>query len=240
MYIIIKNNPDHAAIEGAEIFKYAAVKAFSSRRNFFVALSGGSTPRIMNRLLDQPPFIKEIPWKKTHIFWVDDRCVDYSDPASNYGTAKKDFIDRAPIPENHVHPMPFDPPHDKAAKAYQNEIEKSFNITEGTIPVFDLIFLGIGTDGHTASLFPETSVLDEKEKLIVSVKGGNPYVNRLTMTFPVINHAKHIVVLANGKKKAEIIKRVIIDKDPLLPAQRINPVNGKLTWILDKEAGALL
>jgi len=194
----------------------------------------------MHRLLTQEPRRSNIPWDQIHVFWVDERCVPVSDPASNFGAAKRDFIDQAPIPLNQVHPMPGEIEPEAGALKYQDDLVHSFQLGEGMLPVFDLIFLGIGTDGHTASLFPGHRALKEGKRMVLAVKGGNPDVNRLTLTLPVINNAREIVFLASGKEKAPVVKAVLNQTDERLPALRVKPHNGRLSWLMDKDAASAL
>ena len=205
-----------------------------------VALSGGSTPRAMHRLLAEEPHCSDIPWKETHIFWVDERCVPVDDPASNYGLAKKDFLHRIPIPIEQIHPMPGGVPPEEGAKKYQEEMEVFFQKGEEGFPLFDLIFLGMGKDGHTASLFPGKPSVVTSERWVAVVKGGDPDVYRLTLTYDVLNQAREIYFLVSGVGKAPIVKTVIEDKDAHLPSQKIQPMSGSLTWLLDKEAASKL
>jgi 6-phosphogluconolactonase len=191
-------------------------------------------------MLGEEPFRSNLPWENTDIFWVDERCVPMNDPASNYGTARDDFLERVPIPEAQIHPMPGEGNPEKGALNYQQELLKIFKVRAGESPVFDQIFLGTGKDGHTASLFPGQKALDEMERLVISVKGGDPYVSRLTMTFPVLNHAKRIIFMVSGKNKADIVKTILEFPKAKLPAQRIQPLNGTLTWLLDSESASML
>lgn len=238
--IIITVNPTQLAQIGAEIFKTHIQETTTTKATFSVALSGGSTPRLMHQLLKKEPYLTEIPWEAVHIFWTDERCVPIENPASNYGTARKDFLDAVPIPKAHIHPMPADILPTKAAKMYQDELKAFFQPKDDYNPIFDLVFLGVGTDGHTASLFSGRPTLDEEKKWVLAVKGGNPDVFRLTLNMPVLNTAKHIVFLASGKEKAQIIKEIFNKRQSPLPVQRIQPVIGKLTWLMDKGAASLL
>jgi 6-phosphogluconolactonase len=238
--VIINDNPVELSDAGATLFAERAGHAIQRKGFFTVALSGGSTPRGTHRRLAEEPFRSSISWDQTHIFWVDERCVPVEDPASNYGAACKDFIDRVPIIKTNVHPIPVNMVPYEGATHYQREITGFFETASDEIPVFDLIMLGIGTDGHTASLFPGTSALQEQKQLISVVKGGMPIVNRLTMTFPILNQAREVVFLASGKGKAGIIQAILEKKQRDLPALGIRPRSGKLTWLLDREAANLL
>jgi len=238
--IIVVNTAGHLAKKGAEIFLHIAMKSIERQDSFSVALSGGSTPKLMYSILSQEPYISKFPWEETHIFWVDERCVPISDPESNYGKAKKDFLDQISIPTKQIYRMNGKVSPEEGAVIYEKKLRDFFKISEDEFPAFNLIFLGIGEDGHTASLFPGQKALEEKERLVVSVKGGNPNVDRLTMTFPVLNRAKQIVFLVSGKEKASIVKDIFENSHLQLPVMKIQPVNGKLTWLLDRDAAFLL
>jgi len=238
--IIIESGFKALARKGAEIFSRAAIESVEKRGRFAVAISGGSTPRSMHSMLGKEPFYSDIPWDKTDIFWVDERCVPKKHPDSNFGGAKKDFLDKIPISQNQIHPMPVETSPEKGAEIYQNKLLDFFHLQNEEFPAFDLIFLGIGTDGHTASLFPGQSALNEMKRWVVAVKGGNPNVNRLTLTLPVINRGKQIVFMISGKKKASVVKIALKGIQSGLPAQLVQPLKGTLIWLLDREAASLL
>ena len=239
-HIIIKDTPIDLARTAADIFSMRADECVAKQDRFFVAISGGTTPRLFHRMLVQEPYVSEIPWYKMHIFWVDERCVPEKDAASNYGASKKDFLNKAPISKTQIYPMPGRLSPEDGARKYQKTLMEFFHLKYGQFPTFDQIFLGMGTDGHIASLFSEHGAIDEKEKLVVAVKGGDPYVSRLTMTLPVLNRSRQIVFLVSGKGKAATLKRVFKGEQVLLPAQKIRAVEGELTLLLDREAASLL
>ncbi len=238
--IIVTHDPSELARTAAGIFRTTAKDCVSQTNLLTVAISGGSTPRDMHRLLAEEPYRSDIPWKETHIFWVDERCVPVDDPESNFGLAKKDFLEQIPIPLEQIHPMPGEFSPEKGAKKYQEEMERVFQIGEKDCPIFDLIFLGMGKDGHTASLFPGAKFPNEADRWVIAVKGVNPNVYRLTLTYDVLNRAKRVYFLVSGKEKAPIVRAVLEDKGACLPAQKIQPVQGRLTWLLDKDAASLL
>jgi len=238
--IIIEASAADMARKGADIWCQNAQESIGLRGKFALAISGGSTPRHLHRLLAEEPHLSRLPWDKIHIFWVDERCLPMTHPDSNFGTAKKDFLDRVPVVPEQVHPMPGWGPPEQGAVRYEKELKTFFQRNEDPMPCFDLIFLGIGRDGHTASLFPGAPSLEEKEKWVVWVKGGNPCVDRLTMTFPVLNLARRTVFLASGKDKAEVLKTVLENTKAPLPAQKVRPSKGTLTWLVDREAALLL
>lgn len=238
--IIIRDDPALLAKQAAEIFVAGARVSLCKRGRFAVAISGGATPRRMHKMLAGEPYILNIAWGKTHIFWVDERCVPSDSRKSNYGMAKKDLIDIVPIPETHVHFMACESSPQVSAKKYQAILSDFFSAGSARIPRFDLINLGMGADGHIASLFPGQKPLYEKEKLVVAVKGGNPNVDRISMTVPLLNQARHIVFLITGEDKAKTVQTVLEDRQIRLPAQKIRPLNGQLTWLLDRGAASLL
>jgi 6-phosphogluconolactonase len=234
--IIVKDSPGHLVKSAAELFMRVAKESVRERGRFTVALSGGSTPRPMHRLLAEEPYCSGIPWDETFLFWVDERCVPVTDKGSNYGTAKKDFLEKVSLPEAQIYPMPVDVPPEEGADEYQKRLQSLFQLKEGQFPAFDLIILGIGRDGHTASLFPGQSALKEEKKLVVAVKGGDPDVNRMTMTYPTLNQARRLVILVSGKGKAAVLKTLFENKQSQLPAVRIKPAKGALTWLVDRDA----
>ena len=238
--IIVKENAAILAQKATTLFNQTAKESIDRQGRFVVAISGGATPRRMYRMLAEEPYGSAIPWDKTYIFWVDERCVPENDPASNYGSAKKDFLNRVSVPEAQVYPMPGELPPKQGAQTYQKALIDFFHLEDGRFPIFDLIFLGMGTDGHTASLFPGHRTVDEKERMVVAVKGGDPDVNRLTLTLPVLNRARHIVFLISGKEKAATLKTVFEDDQTRLPVQKIHALDKELTWLLDREAASLL
>ena len=238
--IIITDDPSHLAMVAANAFAAAARYSVNTRGRFVAAVSGGSTPRGMFRILAEEPYVLEIPWDKMHIFWVDERCVPENDAASNYGAAKKDFLNRVPIPKTQVYPMPGRLPPKTGAQTYQKALMAFFHLKCGQFPTFDKIFLGMGDDGHIASLFPGHSATDEEKKLVVAVKGGDPYVSRLTMTLPVLNGSRQIIFLISGKAKAAAVKMVFEGDQAPLPAKKIHALDGDVTWLLDREAASLL
>ena len=238
--IIIEASAADMARKGADMWRQNAQESIGLRGQFAVAISGGSTPRHVHRLLAEEPRLSRLPWDKMHIFWVDERCLPMTHPDSNFGAAKKDFLDRVPMVPEQVHPMPGWNPPEQGAVRYEKELKAFFQRNEDPMPCFDLIFLGIGRDGHTASLFPGDASLEEKEKWVVWVKGGIPCVDRLTMTLPVLNLARRTVFLASGKDKAEVLKTVLENTKAELPAQKVQPSKGSVTWLVDREAASLL
>lgn len=237
---IIVDSEKELAATGSELIVSEAERCASLKGGFSIALSGGKTPRPMHGLLSKEPFLSEMPWDKTDFFWVDERCVPIQNRQSNYGNAKRDFLDKAPVRPGNVHPMPGEMDPETGAREYGEFLIDFFSLSEGQIPVFDLIFLGIGEDGHTASLFPGHDVLDEKERPAAALTGGEPPLDRITLTLPVINRAKKVVFMVSGKSKAGIIKKLFGPNSHDLPALKVRPSDGELVWLLDSDAVSLI
>jgi 6-phosphogluconolactonase len=235
--LIIADDADHLAVIGAQLFRRYAQRYIERNGRFVTAISGGSTPRALHRLLACPPYLVDIPWQKIHLYWADDRLVPAEDPASNYGAARTDFLEIVSIPANQVHPVPSDKPPREAATEYQRSLTTCFENIDRS-PRFDLIFLGIGQDGHTASIFPNDSSAVATDLTAVPVRGGKPDVARLTLTMPVLNSAACIVFIASGADKADIVGKILGGDAPGLPAARVRPNNGRTIWLLDRGAAA--
>ncbi len=213
----------------------------NAREQFSIALSGGSLIDIMASALEQDLLTDDIDWSTWHIFWADERWVPWQSPESNYGEAHKRFLSRVPIPENQIHAMDTSHPPDKAARHYTTILERILKPGPGQYPRFDLILLGIGPDGHTASLFPDHPVLHETRAWVSPVMGApKPPPNRITLTLPVINQARHIVWVASGPGKADIVARVLNPSPGSmeLPAGRVNPSHGEMRWFIDQAAAS--
>jgi len=237
---MVKAHPEELARAGAEIFCRSAQTAVAQRGRFTVAISGGNTPRLMHHLLATNPYRSRIPWRRTHIFWVDERMVPAHHPDSNFGTACKDFLGHVPLPAENIYPMPTNPGPDQGALQYQRQLKAFFTPPPGRYPVFDLISLGLGSDGHVASLFPGHPFAETGDAWVIGVKGGNPDLARLTLTFPVLDSAVELFFLVSGKEKAAVIKTIFEDPSAGLPVQNIRPLNRNLTWLLDCAAASLL
>ena len=238
----IQTLPDPAAVAqvGAEQFVTLAQAANTERGQFNVALSGGSTPKAMFALLTTDAYSQRVAWDKVHVFWGDERSVPPDDPDSNYRMAREAFLSHVPLPEANIHRIESERPLEEAAQNYQQTLRQHFG--GAGFPRFDLILLGMGGDGHTASLFPQTAALDETNAL--TVPNFVPQLNtwRVTLTVPVINQARQVTFLVVGAGKAERLHDVLRGThDPQrLPSQLIAPTDGTLTWLLDQAAAALL
>lgn len=234
---------DHRALSGgltAYITQLAALSV-NSRAQFCMALSGGSLIDIMARALDQALTNGDVDWSRWHLFWADERWVPQSSNESNYGEAMKRFLGRVPIPENQVHAMDTAQPLDKTAQNYETALEAVLNPGFDQYPRFDLILLGIGPDGHTASLFPGHPVLRETRAWVAPVTNApKPPPNRITLTLPVINQARNIAWVATGPGKADIVAQILHPSpdSKTLPAGWVKPSNGNMRWFIDRAAAA--
>ena len=238
--IIITDTPEEMAQRGIALFHRRAVASVEKRGVFAVAVSGGSTPRPFHRCLTAPGVVGQMPWSCIWMFWVDERMVGAHHKDSNYGNARADFLNVAPIPDAHIFPMPYWMTSDCGAQTYAKILQAFFQRHNKGAPVFDLIFLGLGADGHTASLFPQANTSQDIHQWVLAVKGGQPDVDRLTLNYGIINQARHVCFLVSGISKAKMVKTVLEDDGDDIPAQRINPQNGHTTWICDQPAASLL
>lgn len=231
--------PDGDALSRAALDELLLIMSDSvkERGRFVISLAGGHTPAKLYRMWAQPEKRgMRTPWERVHLFWGDERYVPRDDPASNYRMARESLIAHVPIPAENVHPMPTDAPQpEKAAEAYETELRRFF----GTgAPAFDLQLLGLGVEGHTASLFPGSPALEEKERWTAAVVAPAKPPQRLTLTLPVLNEARNTFFLVTGKDKRSIIASLrdqSTESSRVYPAARVQP-NGPAVWFLDKEA----
>jgi 6-phosphogluconolactonase len=211
---------------------------------FTLVLSGGSTPRNTFALLaSDESFRAQIPWDRIHFFWGDERHVPPDHEESNYRMANEVMLSRVPVPEKNIHRIKSENPDSgNAAAQYEEELNKFFNLKRGQFPRFDCILLGMGADGHTASLFPGTEALHEESRLVSATWVEQLQTYRITLTLPVLNNADLIMFIVSGNEKAEILTEVIEGKKQptSLPAQLIEPNHGRLLWLLDKGAASQL
>lgn len=223
----------------ADLMIKISKQAIENRGKFVLSLSGGTTPECLYSLLAKPPYRNQILWNKTFVFWGDERFVPPNNKLNNANMAKALLLDHINIPAININPIPVDLEPDEAAKKYEGVITKFFG---KETPRFDLIFLGLGENGHTASLFPGSDVVFENTRLVREVYVTEQRMYRITMTPPLINKAHNIVFLVEGENKAEILKTVLIgpQQPDKFPAQVINAEDGDLYWLVDKKAAALL
>jgi len=227
----------HAA---AEEFVRVGRAGIGAQGRFTVALSGGSTPKGLYSLLASK--YADFAWNRVFLFFGDERHVPPTDPESNYRMVEESLLAKIAIPAENVFRVPAENPDTSAAAAdYEAQLRRFFELRPGEFPRFDLILLGMGPDGHTASLFPDSPALDEQSRLVVANWVARFNTHRITFTFPVLNRAAEVIFLASGPDKADILHQVLEDKStPSLPSQRVQPSDGKLLWMLDEAAAAKL
>ena len=221
----------------AEHFAHKSSEAVAQKGSFSVALSGGSTPKALYKLLADPnePFRDKIPWSNIHFYWSDERHVPPDHPDSNYRIANEALLSRVPVTPANVHRVISENPAADAARDYEDTILNQI----GGDPRLDLILLGVGNDGHTASIFPRSDVLHETKHLVAApwVEKLNTY--RITMTLPLLNNGASVVFLVSGAEKSQIVKEVLEGPEKY-PAQAVKPTNGELIWMLDQDAASSL
>lgn len=227
------------AQEAAQRFAELARKAAASRQRFSVALSGGSTPGKLYTMLGREPYRTEIPWEHVHLFWGDERCVPPDDPGSNYRLAQETLLTQVSIPPGNVHRVRGELGPQAAAQVYERDLQDFYC---GPRPRFDLVLLGLGEDGHTASLFPGSPLLAERERLVAPAVASyqDRPAQRVTLTLPAINTARQVLFLVVGSAKAGIVQTVLAGSAGQLPAEQVQPTAGQLTWLLDAAAASLL
>jgi len=240
--IIVLEDGEALAHEAARRFTALALGACAERGRFCVALSGGSTPRRLHALLASPPWREEVPWERVFVFFGDERFLPPDDPESNYAMARETLLSRVPIPPDQVFAFPTVgvTPED-AAREYAETLAEFF---APTAPALDLVLLGIGGDGHTASLFPEKPQVTTPSEALVEAVYDAPKAppTRLTLTYRAINGARAVIFLVSGRGKAETLRAVL--QKPThpgqLPAQGVHPHDGALLWLVDEAAAGLL
>ncbi|HQQ76198.1 MAG TPA: 6-phosphogluconolactonase [Thermoanaerobaculia bacterium] len=231
---------DDVADAAVFLFVTLAAKAIAERGEFFCSLAGGTTPLAGYRILAAPMISSKVNWERTHVFWGDERCVPEGDKGRNDEAALDALLRKVPIPSKNIHRVPATEPD--GAQRYESELRRVFSSSfrespsSSEIPRFDLILLGLGQDGHTASLFPGHPAVEEKTRLVVRVDGApKPPPSRVTFTLPLINAARHVAFLVTGKDKNAALRRVL-NGDPSLPAARVAPVDGTLAFLSDAAA----
>jgi 6-phosphogluconolactonase len=237
--IYIFNDKQELADRLASDFQRAVENSRNRGKGISIALSGGSTPRIFFERLALPPYLERVPWSNVNLFWGDERCVPPDDGQSNFKMANDTFISKVNIPEQNVHRIIGENPPEAEVLRYADGIEKNLPSNNG-FPEFDWIFLGMGTDGHTASLFPAAPTLKEMNSICVVAEHPETGQKRISLTLPVINNARRVSFLAAGKDKAKVLKEILEKGDSPLsyPASKVNPKNGVLEWYLDKAAAS--
>ena len=209
--------------------------ALAASRPFRVSLSGGSTPKTLYSLLASDDFRERFPWERVSWYWGDERFVPYDHPDSNYRMTREAMLAKAPVPPENVHPVPADGTPEEAARRYERTLREAYGAAtlDPARPLFDITLLGLGADGHTASLLPGQPVLEERTRWVMAVSHGRPEV-RITMTYPAIDSSRSVAFLVAGREKAAILN-AIRGGDSALPAAQVRPV-GELIWFVDRAA----
>ena len=235
---VVSDTPEALAEQAAQAFLTLVKHTLTERPRFTVALSGGATPKMFYSRLTQEPYRSEIPWDKIWFFWGDERCVPPEHSESNFRMAKEALLEKVPVPSAHVFRIRGEDPPTETGRSYARMLHDYFKM-DGDWPAFDLILLGMGADGHTASLMPNTAALDEERRWVVENVVRTLQTVRVTITLPVINHARNVWFLVTGAKKAGAYARVRTGPSPEFPASLVQPQFGQLIWYIDKAvAGA--
>ncbi len=241
--IEIASDPETLAQRSVELFVAEAQKTIKAKDAFYVAISGGNTPKRFFELLGEVPLARSLPWDKIQLFWVDERYVQPDSQWSNYKLAADTFLDKVEIPQGNVHRIPTEYDDFKAAAScYEQTIREVFGLDEKQNPEFDLIILGMGADGHTGSLFPNSYAPFDTEDLACVVYVMGEDLNRITLTHPVLRAASSLVVLVSGREKADILKEVLTSEpdDVRYPIHALWPILDRIIWLVDKEAAKSL
>jgi 6-phosphogluconolactonase len=241
--IEIVSDAEHLAHRSVELLVADAERAIRTKDVFYTAISGGNTPRRFFELLGEMSSAKALVWEKIQLFWVDERLVGPDSPSSNYRLAADTFLPKVGIPRKNVHRVPTErSDFESAARRYEKTIRTVFGLSENQIPKFDLIFLGIGVEGHTGSLFPNTYAPFDTNDLACVVYMLDERLNRITLTHPVLRAASHLAVLVSGAEKADILREVLTSEpdEVRYPIHSLWPILDKITWLTDAKAAKLL
>ena len=240
----IVDNAEDLAREAASEFVRLANDSVRESGRFAVVLSGGSTPKALYSLLaGDASFRSEMPWDRTHFFWGDERHVPPDHPDSNYRMAKEAMLAKVPVPVTNVHRIKSElADAHQAASEYEQTLREFFGLAPGQFPRFDLVLLGMGPDGHTASLFPGTDALRDETHLVVANWVPKFGSFRITLTLPVLNNAARVLFLVSGAEKAPVLRAVLGNESgpEKYPAQLVRPTNGRLIWLVTKDAAGRL
>jgi 6-phosphogluconolactonase len=226
--------PDPLAL-ARHVAEWMTAAALAAKGDFRVSLSGGSTPKTLYGLLASDEFRGRFPWSRVSWYWGDERFVPYDHPDSNYGISREAMLAKAPVPRERTHPVPTDGSPDDAARRYERTLQQAYDAAtlDTARPLFDITLLGLGADGHTASLLPGEPVLNERKRWVAAVSHGRPEV-RITMTYPAIESSRRVAFLIAGEEKAAIFSAIRAG-DSQVPAARVRPV-GELFWFVDRAA----
>jgi 6-phosphogluconolactonase len=245
------NNPDIIILDDREALNHEAAtrfvalarRAIEDRGRFMVALSGGSTPKALFELLATDEWRDQVDWSRTHLFWGDERHVPQDHADSNYRMTREALLSKVEIPAENIHRVETEAgAPDEVAAAYERTLREAFGLGADGVPRFDLIHLGLGDDGHTASMFPGTNAMHENERLVVAVWVEKFKSNRITTTPVVLNNAAEVQFLISGASKKDVVPQVIRGayEPDRLPSQTVRPTDGALRFILDRDAAETL
>lgn len=231
----IHKNPQAMAERAAHIFAAACEEAVAERDIFRVALSGGQTPVPLFRLLSKSDWADRLPWDKINFFWVDERSVDPDHPESNYGMARRELLSHIPV--THFFRMRGESDPVDEAMRYEKLLREEFKLAPHELPRFDFMLLGMGADGHTASIFPDSPLIAEKKRFVADVYVPELKADRISLTLPVINNSRICMFMVEGAEKHKALGEVLnLLTEPKLPAQLVRPKAGELIWIVDEAA----
>ncbi len=240
----ISSTPAAVAQAAAQLFTESAIEAAGKRGRARIAISGGTTPKAMFALLADPaqPFLKQVPWDKLDLYWVDERCVPPTDADSNYRMTNEALLSKVPLAPERIHRMEGELDPAVAAARYESTIRNSFRLEGAETPTFDLVLLGMGDDGHTASLFPHTEALNDLTDIVTANHVPQKDTWRITLTWPVINQGREVAFLIEGAAKAQVLHDVLLGpyQPETYPSQIIRPASGRLTFLLDSAAASKL
>ena len=242
---VVSTLRDRAALSAALAAHVAALSraAIAAQGRFRIALCGGSAVALLGPALAQEPLRSHIEWSAWHLFWVDERCVPFDHPDSNYRLAREAFLDAVPVPAAQVHPCNTGLAGEAAAADYESRLRSVCGGRRDAWPRLDLVLLGVGEDGHIASLFPGHPLLQERRKAVAWLHDApKPPPERITLTLPVLNHAHNVAIVASGCEKAGLVLRALRGGPEAddLPVRRVHPKRGVVRWLLDREAGGRL
>jgi len=219
---------------GVRLWQENCLAALNSRGRFSVALSGGTTPADFYELVAER--LEASLWEETHLFQVDERQVPPAHSRRNWGMIRRALVDRVGLAPGNLHPVPWNGSLVKAVREYEESLRFFFNLAAGEMPRFDLVVLGLGVDGHTASLFPGRPELDLRDRAVAGVLLGEPLLDRITLSLPVLNQARRVVFLITGAGKAPAVEKFLGEKSRLIPGSLVDPVEGEVVCLLDPPA----
>ena len=233
----VEVSPDPLAL-ARHVAEWMTAAALGAPGQFRVSLSGGSTPKTLYGLLASDEFRGRFPWQRVSWYWGDERFVPHNHPDSNYRMTRETMLSKAPVPPENIHPVPADGTPDVAASRYERDLQTEYgaNSLDPARPLFDITLLGLGPDGHTASLLPGEAVLEERNRWVAAVSHGRPEV-RITMTYPAIESSRHVAFLVAGKEKAAMFGAIRAGGSRV-PAARVKPM-GELIWFVDQAAASI-